>query len=378
MSPSQVKTLVFVVNVDWFFLSHRLPLALEAIDRGWKVILVCKDSGKFEEIQSYGIIPINLGISRSGKNIIQERKVISQLTQIYKEFQPDIVHHVTLKVAIYGSLAAKRAGVLKVVNAISGLGFNFTDGRKSITQMIILALMRKAFKKQGFTFIFQNPDDELMFNKLGLGKDNHAEIIKGSGVDLDYFGECPMPMGKEISFVLTARMLRDKGINEFINAAILTETTRPGKGRYHLVGGIDTANPAAYSKEELTELLNNSPVVWEGFKNNVLEILQSANVVVLPSYREGLPKSLIEAAAVGRPILTTDAVGCRECVEHQVNGFLTPVGDAAALSKFMVMLIDDEELRAKMGKESRRKAEKEFSIDSVIEKTFAIYLEDEN
>src|SRR5690606_8714162 len=171
--------LIIVVNVDWFFLSHRLPIALEALRRGWQVLLVCSDTGRFEEIKSYGITPINLEVDRSGKNIFKERKVIHQLESIYKEHKPDVVHHVTMKIAIYGSLAAKKAGVARVVNAISGLGFSFTAGRKSITQRVILTLMKRAFKKQGQTFIFQNPDDEAMFQKLGLGKGNSSIIIKG-------------------------------------------------------------------------------------------------------------------------------------------------------------------------------------------------------
>src|SRR5690606_24710300 len=220
------------------------------------------------------------------------------------------------------SLAAKKAGVARVVNAISGLGFSFTAGRKSITQRVILTLMKRAFKKQGQTFIFQNPDDEAMFQKLGLGKGNSSIIIKGSGVNLNQFIETPTPVREKVLFVLTARMLKDKGVGEFVNAAETADALRPGRAEYHLVGGIDSDNPAGYGEQELKEFIKATPVAWKGFQSDILKVLQDSDVVVLPSYREGLPKSLIEAAAVGRPIITTDAVGCRECVDHEVNGFL--------------------------------------------------------
>lgn len=366
--------LIIVVNVDWFFLSHRLPIALEAIRRGWEVLLVCSDTGRFEEIKSNEITPINLEVDRSGKNIFKERKVIRQLESIYKEHKPDVVHHVTMKIAIYGSLAAKKAGISKVVNAISGLGFSFTAGRKSITQRIILGLMNRAFKKRGQTFIFQNPDDEAMFQKLGLGEGNNSIIIKGSGVNLDQFLETPLPSNEKVRFVLTARMLKDKGVGEFVSAIEFSEKERPGRAEYHLVGGIDSDNPAGYSEQELKQLIQDTPVQWKGFQSDILKVLQDADVVVLPSYREGLPKSLIEAAAVGRPIITTDAVGCRECVDHEVNGFLVPVGDSQLMAEYIVRFIDEADLRIKMGKASREKAEREFSIESVIEKTFKAYL----
>lgn len=367
------RSILFVVNVDWFFISHRLPIALEAMERGWTVYLACSNTGRFEELISLGIKPLNVEIDRSGKNIFKEWRVVQQLQRIYMEYKPDVIHHITLKMAIYGSLAAKRSKDSKVVNAISGLGFSFTAGRKSLTQRIILRLMVRAFKGQGQVFIFQNPDDESMFHNLGLGVGNTSVIIKGSGVDLNQFSQVPVSQRKTIRFVLTARMLKDKGVSEFVGASTLVHQKRPGKAEFVLIGGIDSDNPAGYKESELLKLIEKTPVKWVGFRDDVRKELSEANVVVLPSYREGLPKSLIEAAAVGRPIVTTDAIGCRECVDDGVNGFLVPVGDSFELSRAMIRLLDDPSLRSAMGKESRLKAEREFSIESVLDKTFMAY-----
>lgn len=365
--------LLLVVNVDWFFLSHRLPIALEGVKRGWDVYILTKDTGKFDEIKKHGLKPINLDVERSGKNVLREFRVISSLVKVYRDINPDVVHHVTMKISIYGSIAARKAGIKKVVNAISGLGFNFTADRKSLTQKVILQLMRHAFRNRGLTFIFQNPDDLDMFQQLGLAENNQSVLIKGSGVDLDEFKKSPQPGRDKLRFVMTARMLRDKGVGEYINAATSVEKELPGKGEWQLVGGLDPENPAGYTESELNILLKETPVEWLGYRSDIADILANANVMVLPSYREGLPKSLIEAAAIGRPIITTDTVGCRECVDDEVNGFLVPVQDSEKLAQSMIKLLNDADLREKMGDASRKKAEQEFSIRSVLDKTFELY-----
>lgn len=368
--------LAITVNVDWFFLSHRLAIALEAVKRGWEVYIITKDTGSFDMLKSYGLHPFELEVERSGKNIAKEINVVLHLQRLYRELKPDVVHHVTLKIALYGSIAAKRASVPKVINAISGLGFNFTAERKSFTQKLILQLMKFAFKRKYYSFIFQNPEDRDMFKGLGLAEGNTSVIIKGSGVDLNEFRYSLPPLSSRVSFVLTARMLQDKGVGEFVHAAQQVFQKLPGQAQWFLIGGIDADNPAGYSETELRDLLRDSPVEWKGFQSDILSVLQSADVVVLPSYREGLPKSLVEAAAVGRPIITTDTVGCRECVEHGKNGFLVSVGDSDELADAMIKLIQDKQLRLKMGKASRQKAEREFSIKSVLDQTFALYTDE--
>lgn len=367
------RKLILIVNVDWFFLSHRLPLALEALERNWKVYIITKNTGRFKEIEALGLIPINLQVERSGKNVFKEALVIRNLHKLYLEIKPDAVHHVTLKIAIYGSIAARLANVPRVINAISGLGFNFTDGRKSLIQKIIQKLMIKAFKNRGHIFIFQNPDDSMMFEELGLSEGNKAVIIKGSGVDLNTFTFSETPNSGKIRFLLPARMLKDKGVEEFIAAAKLLDAALPNKGEWILAGGLDANNPAGYNENELTSLIAESNVKWAGFQKDMISTLRDSDVVVLPSYREGLPKSLIEAAAIGRPIVTTDAVGCRECVMDGVNGYLVPIKDIDGLAAAMEKLLLNPELRKQMGIESRIIAEREFSIEHVVEKTLALY-----
>lgn len=367
------KRIAFVVNVDWFFISHRLPLAIEARKRGWEVYVVTKDTGHFDKLRELGLNVVNLEVDRSGKNLIKELAVIFSLVKILKTIKPDVVHNVTMKIALYASIASRFTRTDKMVNAISGLGFNFTSERKSITQKIILSLMSLAFKGKGFSFIFQNPDDANMFAELKLDKGNSVTIIKGSGVDLDEYKFEELPVNEKVIFVLTARMLKDKGVGEFVEAAQIIESKYPNIAEFFLVGGIDPNNPAGYTKEELEGLIRNTSVFYKGFSNDVKSVLVNSTVVVLPSYREGLPKSLIEACAVGRPIITTDAVGCRESVDNGFNGYLVPIGDAASLAKAMQDLISDSSKRKEFGLNSREKAEKEFSIDSVVEKTFEIY-----
>lgn len=367
-----MKKLLFVVNVDWFFISHRLPLAIEAKKRGYEVAIATSNTGRFKELEDYGFKLFNLKIDRSGTNPFKEILLIFRLLLILIRFRPAVIHNVTLKMSIYCSIATRIVHVPKVINAISGLGYNFTADRKTRSKKIINMLMKFAFNQKGLFFIFQNPDDFHIFkdSKVGL-KDNYC-LIKGVGIDLVKF----VPVIKENSdatcFIMTARMLRDKGISEFITAS-KTVFERYPKSLFLLVGGIDKDNQASYTDSELRKEIFSTNVQWLGQRNDILELLQSSDVMVFPSYREGLPKSLIEAASVGLPIITTDTVGCRECVDEGINGFLVPVGNSNILADKMIELIKNPLLIKKMGIASRRKAVNEFSLSMVIDKTFDLY-----
>jgi glycosyltransferase involved in cell wall biosynthesis len=368
------KKLFIIVNVDWFFLSHRLPIAIAAKNAGFDVTIVSSDSGRSSEIESHGLKFINAPFTRSGTNVFQELSLISFLKKLYAQHQPDIVHHVTLKPSIYGSIAARKSGVKNVVNAISGLGYNFTAGRKGIKQRILNLLLKYSFKQGGLKFIFQNPDDVNIFLDLGLIKNkNQIHIIKGSGVDLNKFAFSTAPSKHKINVLLPARMLYDKGVIEFIKAAQHLKDKYQGKVCFNLAGSTDLHNPTAITENELNALLSPLYLNWIGFQNKMAMVLADHDIVVLPSYREGLPKSLIEACAIGRPIITTDAPGCRECVKDNYNGFLVPVKDHVLLAQRIDQLIADPELRARMGKNSRAYAEKNFSIENVVQQTLGIY-----
>lgn len=368
--------ILFVVNVDWFFISHRLPIALEGIKRGYNIYLATSDTGQRNKIEHYGIHFINIDFERSTKNPFNETGIIFKLVKIYRKYNFHIIHHVTIKPAIYGSIAARLSkNKPNVINAISGLGYNFTGNRKSIFQNIILKLMRYGFEYSKSNFIFQNPDDLSFYSKLGFLNANNFALIKGAGVDQDEF-PFTEPLKKDVlQVLLSARMLFDKGIKEFCEAAKILEKQWKGKAQFILCGDIDLHNPAGATQEEIKKLLENDYIIWLGHQKNIKNILTQSDIVCLPSYREGLPKALIEAMAIGRPIISTDVPGCRECVEEGINGFLVPSQDSNALAIAIDSLLKNKDLRIQMGAASRIKMENELSIKKVISQTFSFYEE---
>jgi glycosyltransferase involved in cell wall biosynthesis len=368
-----MKTIFFVINVDWFFLSHFLPVSLAAQKAGYKVTVVTHNTGRREEIERYGLQFIEVPFQRSGTDIRHEMKCVFLLLGLYRKMKPDIIHNITLKSSMLSSIAAKLAGQKKVENAITGFGYNFTDGRNSLKQRIIKQMMAFAFKSKTFHFIFENPDDVQMFSHLHFAAEENIHLIKGAGIDLQQFGfEEEIPKNK-IQLMLPARMLKDKGVIEFIEAAKKIKDSVYAKAEFILAGDCDTVNLAGIQEKDLLKMIDYPYIQWIGFQKDMFSVFRESDIVVLPSYREGLPKSLIEAAAVGRPIITTDTVGCRECVTDGWNGYLVPVRDTQILSQKMKILIEDMEKRKQMGKNSRLLAEREFSINKVIEKHLQIY-----
>lgn len=368
-----MKKIFFVTNVDWFFISHRLPLALNAIRQGYEVYLLSRDTGKKHFLQEKGIRFIDIPFDRSGSNPFYELKCISLLYKNYVKYRPNIIHHVTLKAALLGSVAAKLSGRHNVVNAISGLGYNFTDGRNGTLQKLIKTFICIAFRSRHFSFILQNPDDVEMIKGFDLVSLSHIFLIKGSGVDLKEFVYSEVPNRVLLKILFPARILLDKGVIEFIDAAKLLQGKFMGKVKFILAGDCDKENLAVLGEEKLKSLLVDNYIEWIGYQPKMFPIYTDSDIVVLPSYREGLPKSLIEACAVGRPIVTTDVPGCRECVIPGYNGYLVPAKDSAALAAAIELLINDDAKRKGFGMNSRLLAEEEFSIDRVVQQTFDIY-----
>lgn len=367
--------LFIVVNVDWFFLSHRLPIALAAQEHGWDVTIVTADTGKIKDIEKAGLKTIRLPMSRSGMNIKEELKTLNFLRQLYKKERPDVVHHVGMKTILWGSLAAKFSKVNGVVNAVSGLGGFFADDNKSILSRIMPLVLRYAHHRDKMLVIFQNNEDKALYIKKGIIDESSARFIKGSGVDLNNFAYTPEPKTGKIVVILTARMIAEKGIFILTEAAESLRNTYKDKVEYWIVGGIDD-HPGAITKEQLEKACDGEYIKWLGYRTDVKELLQKSHIVAFPSYyMEGLPKSLIEAAAVGKPIITCNSVGCKDTVDDGVNGFLIPTRDIKALADKLVLLFENADLRLKMGKASREKAEQEFSIDTVISKHLSIYEE---
>ena len=367
--------LFIVVNVDWFFLSHRLVVALAASKAGWDVTVVTADTGKLKDIEEVGLKVVNLPMSRSGKNIPQELRAFVFLYRLYRRERPDVVHHVGIKTILWGTLAAKYVRVRGVVNAISGLGGFFAKENQSVMSKVLPSVLRFAHKREELLVIFQNQEDKKLYIENGFINENQARFIKGSGIDLDKFCYTPEPNTGKIVVLLTCRIIREKGVFVLAEAAEKLRKEYKEKAEFWIVGALDD-HPDAITKEEMNEVCDGHYIKWLGRREDIKELLQECHIFAFPSYyMEGLPKSLIEACAIGRPIVTTDNIGCRDVVTDGENGFLVPVKDAGALAEKLQVLINDKKLRIRMGKVSRGIAVKEFSVEDVVKKHLEIYRE---
>lgn len=367
------KKLFIVVNVDWFFLSHRKDVALAAKKAGWDVTIVTADTGKLKDIESLGLKTINLPMSRSGMNILQELKTLNWLRKLYKREKPDVVHHVGMKTILWGTLAAKFSKVHGVVNAISGLGGFFAEDNKGLLARVMPMVLRFSHNRKNLLCIFQNDDDWGLYVKHGIIKHEQGRFIKGSGVDLNLFCYTPEPEEGKIKVMLTARMIVEKGVFLLTEAAERLRSKYVGKVQFLLVGGLDD-HPGAITKEQLDAVCDGEYIQWLGYRTDVRDLLKQCHIMAFPSYyMEGLPKSLIEADAIGRPIITSNSVGCKETLVDGYNGFLIQPKDVDALTEKLDLLLSNKELRVKMGKNSRQYAEDYFSIEVVKERHLAIY-----
>lgn len=370
-----MKKLFIIVNVDWFFLSHRKDIALAAQQIGWDVTIVTADTGKLKDIEGIGLKAINLPMSRSGMNIWEELSTLNFLWNLYRREKPNVVHHVGMKAILWGTMAAKLAKVNGVVNAVSGLGGFFAEDNKSLLAKVIPTVLRFSHNQNNLLVIFQNHEDEAMYVRKNIIKTRQSRFIKGSGVNLSEFCYTPEETSNKVKVILTARMIVEKGIFLLVEAAEKLRRGYENKTEFWLVGGLDD-HPGAITKDQLYAMCDGHYIKWLGYRTDIKELLQQSHIVAFPSYyMEGLPKSLIEATAIGRPIITTQSIGCRDTVDDGRNGFLIPTKDAEALAKKLQLLIDNADLRQKMGRASRAKAEKEFSLDVVIEKHLKIYNE---
>ena len=365
--------LLLIVNEDRFFLSHRKEIALAAQNAGWEVSVVCKDTGQREEVEALGLTMLELPVNPTGMNPIQEFKTWRFLYSLYRKNRDAVVHHVGLKNILWGGLAAKLTRVHGVVNAVSGLGTLFSSDKLGMTAKGILAIMRFSNKRKRVKVIFQNQEDKSLFLHHGIVNESQVEFIKGSGVDLNEFKYVPEPENGTIKVVFSARMVKEKGVIELIEAAEKLRQDYEGKVEFWLCGRL-AANADAVSKKELEARCDGKYIKWLDFQKDMKAILEQCHIMAFPSYyREGVPKSLIETCAIGRPIVTTDSIGCKDVVDDGINGFLIPVKDSEALAQKLRILIEDKDLRVRMGQASRKKAEREFNLERVIERHLEIY-----
>ena len=368
------KKLLFIVNVDWFFISHRLPIALKALKMGYEVHLLCTITDKAEYLENLGLIVHPFSFSRSGKNVFNELACIFGLYKQIKRIKPELVHLVTIKPVLYGGIVVRIAKVPGVVSAISGLGFLFIKRTKLHVRLlrgVVLFLYRMAMGHSNQAVIFQNPIDMNALIVAGGVKKDKTRMIRGSGVDLQYYLKRPEVDGVPV-VVMVARLLKDKGVYEFVEAARIVNS-KGIKAHFQLIGEPDFGNPESVSAEWMQACQNEGIVECLGFRSDIYELISEAHIVTLPSYREGLPKVLIEAAACGRAVITTDVPGCRDAIEPGVSGMLVSVGDPEGLAEAIEYLVEDVALRRQMGSAGRDLAEREFNIDKVVNAHLVIY-----
>lgn len=367
------RTLMFVVNVDWFFLSHRLPIALEAQLKGYQVHIATGLTDKLDELKCHGLVVHPLVLDRSSTGLGNAWRTVVQLWQVFRAVRPDVVHLVTLKPVLLGGLVARLAGVPAVLAGVSGLGFVFMarGAKATIRRWLVVGVYRVALRHRNLLVVFQNPDDRTILSRLAHLMESKVVMIRGSGVDLAEYGHTPLPPGLPV-VVLAARLLVDKGVREFVQAARLLKQ-QGVSARFCLVGSVDLANPASLTDTELTEWANEGVVELWGQRSDMPEVLSSARIVVLPSYREGLPKILLEAAACGRAVVTTDVPGCRDAIDPGVTGLLVPVRNAELLADALEGLINNPERCKAMGDAGRKLAESTFDVRQVVNAHLRIY-----
>lgn len=370
--PAAARLLIVVNELD-FFLSHRLPVALAARDAGMQVHVATRASERSASLAALGLVHHAIPMSRSGMHPLEELRSLLALRRLMRELEPSLVHLVTIKPVLYGGIAARLAGVPAVVAAISGLGLVFARQglRAGLVRGIVTALYRAALTQRRLRVIFQNPNDRDTLVGAGVVDAARTAMIPGSGVDLAQYSQLPEPDGVPC-VLFAARLLKDKGIVEFVAAA--RQLRQEGcPGRFLVAGTPDPGNPTSVTASDLARWEAEGDVELLGFRSDMASLLAASHVVALPSYYEGLPKVLVEAAACGRAVVTTDCPGCRDAIEADVSGLLVPPRDVPALTAALRRLVDDGELRRRMGDAGRRLAEQRYAIGQIVAQHLRIY-----
>jgi len=364
--------LLFIVNIDKFFVSHRLPIALEAIKRGYEVHIATTITKELHFLEQNGLIvhPLNLHRSRSGISIFFE---LWEIFSIFIKVKPDIVHLITIKPVILGGIVARILRTPAVVSAVSGLGYIYiNDGIMAfLKRRVISFLYYFALGHSNQKVIFQNTDDSMLLSKLSYMPISKSILIPGSGVDLSLYRLRAPPSGIPI-VLFAARLLKDKGVNDFVNASKIVNKFKL-RARFIIYGDIDLSNPSSINQEQLSKWEKESDIELRGFNAHMEEVIPTALIVALPSYREGFPKVLIEAAACGRAVVTSNVPGCRDAIVNNVTGILIPKKDSYALANSISFLLDNPVYCRELGKNGRKRAEKLFSIKKVTSKHMDIY-----
>lgn len=369
-----MSSIVFFETEDWAFCQHRFALALALREAGHRVGVISPAGGKVTEIRAWGFDHYPVAVDRTGTNPLSELRAVAGLTRLLKRVRPDLLHNFSLKSALYGTLAGRASGVPSIVNSITGLGYVFSgDGMKRRALRVALrVLFRWALSCRRVYCVFQNPDDMSVFARYGLGRSKQRIIIRGSGVDTRAFTPSPAPGGIPV-ILFAARLIWDKGVGELIEAVRALRADGVGF-RLRIAGVPDASNPACIPESKIEEWRAEGIAEFPGYLSDMSAPLRESHIACLPSYYgEGVPKFLLEAAASGRPAVTTDMPGCREAVRDGVNGLLVPPRDARALAAALKRLLSDPDLRRRMGEKGREMAVAEFSNETVARQVLALY-----
>ena len=365
--------LIIVVSEAWVFMSHRLPLAKAAIASGYDVTVITRVGELKKTLIDEGINVINLDFIRSSRSPIKDLKILFKLVKLFRMERPDIIHNVSMKIILLGTIAGLTSKAKVIINAFTGLGYVFSSQElhASVLRLFLVPILKVLLKNKKCHAIFQNPDDMKLFFTLDMIEKNKSVLIRGSGVDINEFAQSnddnviPVVM-------LASRMLWDKGIGEFVDAAKLAAKNNLN-AKFVLVGDVDRQNPMSIPTNTLNHWSEEGYITWLGHSNDMPTILKSSSIVCLPSYREGLPKVLLEAAAIGRPLVATDVPGCREIVMNRENGILVKLKDAESLYQAIKELVSDNEIRLSMGQRSRDLVEAKLSTEIINEQTIQLY-----
>ncbi len=367
--------LLYFVSVNWFFCSHFLERAIAARSAGYDVVVLTNPEEDGCCVEASGLRLIPLELDRRSLNPFVALQNLLHVIAVYRRERPDLVHHVALKPILLGTLAARMLGIRNVINAIVGMGYLATSEKLlvGLLRPVLNGWLKYLLNPPGSRVVFENNDDLTTFVENRQVRAGDARLIRGAGVDPGVYrlhSRAPDPT----TVVLVARMLWDKGVGEFVVAARMLHELG-SDARFLLVGDVDPSNRASIDENQLRAWDEEGVVKWLGHRSDIAEILAHAHIACLPSYREGLPKSLLEAMAAGLPCVTTDVPGCREAVRDNDNGLLVPPRDAEALSRALSLLIADPALAATMGKRGRARIEQEFSSRHIIERTLGLYQE---
>ena len=365
-SDARAKRIAIVASHAPSLLLFRRSLIKTILGDGHQVLCAAPDMDEAVagELGHLGAETKTISLERTGLNPMRDMKSVDELTGLFREWRPDVVMGYTPKPAIYASIAAKRAKVPRIVPMVTGLGYAFLEGggpKATAIRQATKMLYRRAFRASD-AIIFHNVDDRGVLIDMGCVPVGHpTHVVRGSGVDLKHYAQQPLPPTADgLTFLMIARLVGYKGIAEYCEAARLLAPHAP-MARWLLIGPVEHG-PAGYP---LSELGKNGAVDYLGPVEDVRPYLARAHVYVLPSYGEGMPRTVLEALATGRPVITTDARGCRETVEHGKNGLLVPPGDANALAGAMAQMLENPDSLSKMGQESRAIAEREFDVEQV-------------